>query len=32
MEDNIKMDLREERLEVLIGFIWLRISTGGGLL
>jgi hypothetical protein len=31
-EDNIKMDLRKILLEVWIGFIWLRIGTGGGLL
>jgi hypothetical protein len=31
-EDNIKMDLSEIVLEVLVGFIWLRIGTGGGLL
>jgi hypothetical protein len=31
-EDNIKMDLREIGLGMWIGFIWLRIGTGGGLL
>jgi hypothetical protein len=31
-EDNIKMDLREMVLGMWIGFIWLRIGTGGGLL
>jgi hypothetical protein len=31
-EDNIKMDLRELRLEVRIGFIWLRIEIVGWLL
>jgi hypothetical protein len=31
-EDNIKMDLREMGLGMWIGFIWLRIGTGGGLL
>jgi hypothetical protein len=30
--DNIRMDLKEIRLEVWIGFIWLRIETGGGFL
>jgi hypothetical protein len=31
-EGNIKMDLREIRFGIWIGFIWLRIWTGGGLL
>jgi hypothetical protein len=31
-EDNIKMDLREIGFGVWIGFIGLRIGTGGGLL
>jgi hypothetical protein len=31
-EDNIKMDLREIGLGMWIGFIGLRIGTGGGLL
>jgi hypothetical protein len=31
-EDNIKMDLKEIGLGVWIGFICLRIGTGGGLL
>jgi hypothetical protein len=31
-EDNIKMDLWEIGFGVWIGFIWLRIGTGGGLL
>jgi hypothetical protein len=31
-EDNIKMDLKERGLGMWIGFIWLRIGTGGGLL
>jgi hypothetical protein len=30
--DNIKMDLREIGWYVLIGLIWLRIGTSGGLL
>jgi hypothetical protein len=30
--DNIKMDLREKDGMVLIGLIWLRIGTSGGLL
>jgi hypothetical protein len=29
--DNIKMDLRQDGM-VWIGFIWLRITTSGGLL
>jgi hypothetical protein len=29
--DNIKMNLREIGLEGVIGFIWLRIGSGGGL-
>jgi hypothetical protein len=33
LEDNIKMDLREREDGVVwTGFIWLRISTSGGLL
>jgi hypothetical protein len=31
-EDNIKMDLGEIGFGDVIGFIWLRIGTGGGLL
>jgi hypothetical protein len=31
-EDGIRMDLRESGLGVWIGFDWLRIGTGGGLL
>jgi hypothetical protein len=31
-EDGIRMDLREIGLGVWIGFDWLRIGTGGGLL
>jgi hypothetical protein len=31
-EDGIRMDLRETDLGVWIGFDWLRIETGGGLL
>jgi hypothetical protein len=31
-EDGIRMDLRENGLGVWIGFNWLRIGTGGGLL
>jgi hypothetical protein len=31
-EDNIKMDLREMGFGMWIGFIELRIGTGGGLL
>jgi hypothetical protein len=31
-EDGIRMDLRENGLGVWIGFDWLRIGTGGGLL
>jgi hypothetical protein len=31
-EDNIKLDLREIRFGMWIGFIGLRIRTGGGLL
>jgi hypothetical protein len=31
-EDNIKMNLREMGLGMWIGFICLRIGTGGGLL
>jgi hypothetical protein len=31
-EDGIRMDLREIRLGVWIGFDWLRAGTGGGLL
>jgi hypothetical protein len=31
-EDGIRMDLREIGLGVWIGFDWLRIETGGGLL
>jgi hypothetical protein len=32
MGDNIKIDLREIGSGEWIGFIWLRIGTGGGLL
>jgi hypothetical protein len=31
-KDNIKMDLREIGFGVWIGFVWLRIETGGWLL
>jgi hypothetical protein len=31
-EDNIKMDLQEVGWGAWTGLIWLRISTGGGLL
>jgi hypothetical protein len=31
-EDGIRMDLRDIGLGVWIGFYWLRIDTGGGLL
>jgi hypothetical protein len=31
-EDGIRMDLRETGLGLWIGFDWLRIGTGGGLL
>jgi hypothetical protein len=31
-EDGIRMDLREIGLGVWIGFDWLRMGTGGGLL
>jgi hypothetical protein len=31
-EDGIRMDLRKIDLGVWIGFDWLRIGTGGGLL
>jgi hypothetical protein len=31
-EDNIEMDLTEKRSGVWIGFIWLGVGTGGGLL
>ena len=31
-EDNIKIDLQEVVWEVWIGFIWLRVKTGGELL
>jgi hypothetical protein len=30
-EDNIKTDHREIGFGVWIGFIWLRIGTGGGI-
>jgi hypothetical protein len=30
--DNIKMDLREIRWDGMIGLIWIRIGTSGGLL
>ena len=29
-EDNIKMDIQEAGWGAWIGFIWLRIGTGGG--
>jgi hypothetical protein len=32
LKDNIKMDLGKENSEVWIGFIWLTMGTGGGLL
>jgi hypothetical protein len=32
MGGNIKMDLREIGLGIWIGFIWIKIGTGGGLL
>jgi hypothetical protein len=31
-EDNIKMDLKEIGFDGAIGFSWLRIGSGGGLL
>jgi hypothetical protein len=31
-EDGVRMDLRETGWGVWIGFDWLRIGTGGGLL
>jgi hypothetical protein len=31
-EDGIRLDLREIGLGMWIGFDWLRIGTGGGLL
>jgi hypothetical protein len=31
-EDNIKMDLREIRIDVRTGFGWFRIGSSGGLL
>jgi hypothetical protein len=31
-EDNIKMDLRKIAFGDVVGLIWLRIGTGGGLL
>jgi hypothetical protein len=31
-KDGIRMDLREIDWGVCIGFVWLRIGTGGGLL
>jgi hypothetical protein len=31
-EDNMKVDLMKKVLGVWIGFMWLRIGTGGGLL
>jgi hypothetical protein len=31
-EDNVKMDVTEIGFGMWIGFIWLRIGTGGGLL
>jgi hypothetical protein len=30
--DNIKMDLREIGWDGMVGLIWLRIGTSGGLL
>jgi len=30
-DDNIRMDLREIGWEGVIGFIWLRIGTSGGI-
>jgi hypothetical protein len=32
LEHNIKMDFREIVFGVWVGFIWLKIGTGGGLL
>ena len=32
LEDNIKMDLQKVEWEAWIGYIWLRIGSGGGLL
>jgi hypothetical protein len=32
MENNIKMKIIETGLRMWIGFIWLRIWTGGGVL
>jgi hypothetical protein len=29
-EDNIRMDLREIRWKMLIGYIWLRMETSNG--
>jgi hypothetical protein len=31
-DNNIKMDLSEIRLWLWIGFVWLRLGTGGELL
>jgi hypothetical protein len=31
-EDGIRMDLRETDWRVCVGFDWLRIGSGGGLL
>jgi hypothetical protein len=31
-EDNVKLDLREIGFRSVIGLIWLRIGTGGGIL
>jgi hypothetical protein len=32
MEVSVEMDLKEIDLGVWIGFMWLRLGTGGGLL
>jgi hypothetical protein len=32
LEDGVRIDLREIGLGVWIGFDWLRMETGGGLL
>ena len=29
-DDNIKMDLQEVERDLGIGWVWLRIGTGGG--
>jgi hypothetical protein len=30
--DNIKIDLKEIEFGMWIGFVWIRLGTGGGLL